>query len=171
MSEARIRCETRADHEAIHALVHAAFEQLDEAQLVDALRAAGRVVLSLVAELEGRVVGHVLLSRCDIVDGDDRHPCLALAPVAVSPDLQRAGIGQALVREAVARASADSGSFVAIIVLGHPEYYPRFGFERADGHGIACPFEAPAEAFMVLPLRPGALAGLCGVVEYAPEFG
>jgi len=166
-----VRPERPADHAAIHRINHDAFGQEDEARLVDALRGSPAFVpeLSLVAFQDGRAVGHILFTRIVVKDGDDRHAALALAPLAVAPELQKRGIGSALVRRGL-RAARDLGHGL-VIVLGHPEYYPRFGFIPAQPLGIAAPFETRVEAFMVLELAPGALAGVRGVVEYAPEFG
>jgi putative acetyltransferase len=156
------------DAAAIFAIHRAAFAGEDEAKLVDALTADGHAVVSLVADDGGEIVGHVLLSGAEIVDGKAATPCLALAPLAVTPSRQRQGIGARLVEASLAQARRSGHGIV--IVLGHPEYYPRFGFAPASTFGIRCPFEAPAEAFMALALRPGALEGVRGVVRYAPPF-
>ena len=165
-----IRPERPEDQAAIHQVNHDAFGQETEARLVDALRRSPAFVpeLSLVAVEEGRVLGHILFTRIVLKDGAQRHQALALAPLAVTPDMQERGVGSALVRRGVGDAR-DLGHRV-VIVLGHPEYYPRFGFIPAQPLGITAPFEVRSEAFMVLGLRTDALDGVRGEVEYAPEF-
>jgi putative acetyltransferase len=103
-----------------------------------------------------------------VKDEGRSHEALALAPMAVTPDLQRRGIGSALVRRGLDEARRLGHGVV--IVLGHPEYYPRFGFTRGSAHGIRPPFEAPDDAFLVLELREGALARVRGEVDYPPEL-
>ncbi len=167
-----VRDERAADVGTIHDVVAAAFEQPDEAVLVDALRAHGGVTCSLVAEAAGRVVGHVLFSPVTIVhdvDGDVLDsPACGLAPLAVLPEMQRRGVGDALARAGLARCR-DAG-FAVVVVLGSPVYYGRFGFVDATRHGLRCEYEAPPGAFQVLELRPGALSGRPALVRYRPEF-
>ncbi|GAA1198668.1 putative N-acetyltransferase YhbS [Kitasatospora gansuensis] len=161
------RPETAADVPAIRAVVLAAFETALEADLVEALRADRSWLpgLSVVAETpDGTVVGHALLTRCHI----DDTPALCLAPVAVRPDHQRTGAGAAAVRAALAAARAQGEHTVT--VLGHPEYYPRFGFRRASLHGIKTTFDVPDEALMALDLDSDSpLPG--GILRYATPFG
>ncbi|MER5494421.1 GNAT family N-acetyltransferase [Streptomyces sp. LE64] len=161
------RVETEADAAAVRGINLAAFETSAEADLVDALRNDPAWIdgLSLVAaEADGPPVGHALLTRCHI----GAAPALCLGPVAVLPDLQRSGAGAAAVRAALAAAARLDERFV--VVLGHPEYYPRFGFERASAHGISVSIDVPDEALMALALTPGdPLPG--GVVRYAEPFG
>jgi putative acetyltransferase len=166
-----IRAEVAADHKAIQAIVTAAFGQPDEARLVEALRLATEYdpELSLVAVEDEEVLGHVLLTAITIDTERGPSPALALAPVAVSPERQRHGVGSALIREALKRAK--NKGHEAVIVLGHPEYYPRFGFVPASQFGIRVSFAVPDEAFMALELKPGALEGRAGAVRYPPAFG
>ncbi len=124
--------------------------------------------LSLVAESDGRVVGHILFSIVHIQSDAVRTPVLALAPMAVRPDCQNQGIGSLLVREGLERCKALGHE--AVILVGHANYYPRFGFTPAGEKGLRLPFDAPDEAFMALELVPGALNGVTGTVEYPPEF-
>lgn len=166
MSLPVIRPEIPADIPQIHAVVAAAFETDAEARLVDALRASGNATISLVAEQEGAIVGHILFSPVT-VDGT-AVPVLGLAPVSVVPAHQRQGIGGALIREGLTRAAARG--YTAAVLLGHPEYYPRFGFVPASRFGLRCEYDCPDEAFMALELSPGALAGLSGLVQYRAEF-
>ncbi len=145
-----IRPETPDDIDEIDAVVEAAFGQPDEAKLVRLLRASDVFVpeLSLVAEEEGAVVGHVMISYAMLVSEEDERRVLSLAPLAVRPDRQRDGIGGALTLAALS--IADERGEPLVIVLGHPAYYPRFGFERASLHGISPPSQALLEeAFMV----------------------
>lgn len=162
-----IRAESPRDRSAIHAVNAAAFPADDEADLVDALRAGGHVVASLVAECEGEVVGHILFSRLQVVGKDAATAAIALAPMAVLPAWQRRGTGSRLVEAGLA-ACRDLGERI-IVVLGHPEFYPRFGFSADLAAPLAGPFSGPA--WMALELQPGALAGVAGRVVYAPPFG
>lgn len=160
-----VRPEIPDDLAAIHAVHAAAFPTEDEASLVDAVRASGRLIVSLVAEEGGAVVGHIAFTPVSI---DGAEAGLGLAPIAVVPEYQRRGIGSQLVREGLARASGLGVGYV--VVLGHPEYYPRFGFQPAAKFGLDNEYGA-GEAFMVLELRPGAVPAAGGLVRYGPEFG
>jgi putative acetyltransferase len=160
-----IRRETSADVPAVRRVEERAFGRAEEAVLVDALRTHDRMLLSLVAEADGRVVGHVAFSLVTV----GSRIGVGLAPLAVLPECQRRGVGAALVRRGLAECRAAGHDFA--VVLGEPAYYARFGFEPAARHGVRCEFDAPEDAFMLLALRPGALAGLAGVARYAPEFG
>lgn len=162
-----IRAETPDDHAAIARVNDAAFGGADESALIARLRDQGLVAHSLVATRDDRVIGHILMSALPtIVDGRDIR-ALALAPVAVTPGDQRRGVGAALIRAAIAAARADN--WQAIIVLGHPAYYPRFGFSAALAAKLQSPFSGPA--FMALELQNGALAGSRGQVKYPAAFG
>ncbi len=170
MSElpAVVRTERVSDVEAIHEVLTSAFEGDDEAQLVDVLRGKGAVLVSMVAELAGVVVGHVAFTRACIEWGGVEQPVAALGPMAVSSRHQRQGIGGQLVIAGLA--ACRSRGETVVVVLGHPAYYPKFGFVPADRHGLRCEFAAPPEAFMVLPLTVGALAGSQGLVKYHAAF-
>lgn len=145
----KIGTETPAMAEAIYRIHFEAFGRPDEGRLVDALRQGDTFVpgLSLVAELDGDLVGHILFTKIQIRDGEMVHPALALAPLAVLPACQRQGIGSRLVSEGLA-ACASRGS-EPVVVLGHPDYYPRFGFQPARRFGIYPPFSVRDEVFMV----------------------
>ncbi len=168
----RIRDEEERDWPAVRRVHTAAFETPEEADLVDALRPVASPLVSLVAELvaelDGAIAGHVLFSPVSL-EGHPSLPMMGLGPMAVAPRLQRRGIGSALVREGLARCRALGAA--AVVVVGHPGYYPRFGFTPASGLGLACEFEFPDEAWMALELEPGALDGLEGTVKYHPAFG
>jgi putative acetyltransferase len=162
----RIRPEEAGDHAGVRAVNVAAFETPAEADLVGALRAQARPLVSLVADEDGAIVGHIMFSPVTLPG----HPfaLMGLAPMAVTPARQRGGIGSALVRaglEACRRLPAG-----AVVVVGHPEYYPRFSFAPGVRSGLACAYDVPAEAFMVLELRPGALQGASGRVQYHAAF-
>jgi len=161
-----VRAEEPADIPAVHAVNRAAFGSLAEATLVDALRGQADV-LSLVAEEDGHVVGHIMSSPVRLSGAEDVR-AMALAPMAVAPARQRAGIGSALVRDGLVRCREQG--VAALFVVGHPEYYPRFGFSRASGFGFTCEFDVPDEVFMALELAPGALRGRTGQVFFNEAF-
>jgi len=161
-----IRDATPKDFPAIRQVARHAFGQDDEANLVEQLRADGDVLVELVEASDIALQGHILYSPLRIERGDASLAAAALAPVAVLPGLQRRGIGGALIRAGNARCAALDLS--AIIVLGHTDYYPQFGFSAAAAESLEAPFSGPH--FMALELRPGALkAG--GRVRYARAFG
>jgi putative acetyltransferase len=164
----QIRPEVEADHAAIREVNERAFGQPDEAALVDALRRAGGVILSLVAERSGAIVGHILFSPVTVETGSGRYHAVGLAPMAVEPSQQRAGIGARLVQEGL-RVLGERGH-QAVVVLGHPTYYPRFGFGPASRFDLRWEHPAPDEAFMALELQPNALARRGGVVRYHAAF-
>lgn len=147
----------------------AAFGQPDEARIVDAVRQADRAAISLVAVERGKIVGHILFTPVVLESPGITPRMLGLGPMAVLPELQRRGIGSRLV-EAGLHECAHAGC-QAVIVIGHPEFYPRFGFRPARGYGLRCEYDVPDEVFMVAELVPGALSGRTGVVRYVPEFG
>lgn len=162
-----IRTERAADHPGIRQVNEAAFGTSEEADLVDALRRDGVVLLSIVAELNASVVGHALFSRMSIDAPDGAVAAVALAPMAVAPPYQRGGIGTSLIRHGIEALRAMGERIV--IVVGHPDYYPRFGFSSALARPLESPF--PPEAFMALELSPGALDGVRGPVRYPRAFG
>jgi putative acetyltransferase len=163
-----IRTEAVSDIGAIREVVEAAFDRPGEAQLVEALRASGSLVLSAVAVLGSRVVGHVGYSPAQVVSAGRVFPVLALAPMAVQPGFQRRGVGISLIHWSLERCRALGHG--AVFVLGDPAYYVRFGFLPALDFGVHCPFPAPPEAFRALELQPGALNGHGGTLKYRPEF-
>lgn len=168
-----IRAETNADQDAVRAITRAAFGREPEARLVDMARAKlGDTAISLVAEQTGNgLTGHILLSPATIVDGQGVVSAegMALGPVSVDPAVQRTGIGSALCRSALSCAQARGVPFV--IVLGHPGYYPRFGFVPAAPLGIACPYEGvPEAAFMIARLDRTVMSGVTGTARFDPLF-
>jgi putative acetyltransferase len=162
-----IRSEIPGDHAAIREINRQAFGQEDEGILIDALRAQGYARLSLVAIDQGLPVGHILFSDLPIVTPDRTVPAISLAPLAVIPSHQRRGIGSALVRRGLETCSQQGHAIV--IVLGHPGFYPRFGFSAALARPLRSPFSG--DAFMALALVPGALDGVVGEVRYPPPLG
>ena len=158
-----IRDEAAADRDAVHSVNVDAFGRPDEAELIENLRAEGAVLCSLVAEEHGRVVGHILFTRMWV----DAIPAVALAPMAVLTQYQRKGVGQLLVHRGL-DFLRERGERI-VIVLGHPRYYPRFGFSVEMARDLESPF--PPEAYMAMELQPGALAGIRGKVRYAAAFG
>jgi putative acetyltransferase len=162
------RKERPGDENGIRRVNEEAFDQTGEADLVDALRRRGACLVSLVADEDGQIIGHILFTPVTI-DGPKPAPeAVGLAPMAVLPSHQRRGIGANLIRIGLEECRK-AGCEIAV-VLGHPTYYPCFGFQPAHLFGISCEFEVPEEVFMVLPLREGALVGCGGVVRYLPEF-
>lgn len=164
----RIRDERNADRAAVRALVEAAFESGVEAELVDMLRTQARPLVSLVAVADdGVVAGHIMFSPVRL-PGQPEVTLMGLGPVAVLPDRQRRGVGTALVRSGLMRCAALGAG--AVVVLGHPEYYARFGFLSASSFGIGCEYDAPEEAFMLVEIEPGYLADKAGTIEYHRAF-
>ena len=163
----QIRLERPVDIAAIRLVNLSAFETSTEADLVDALREQANPIVSLVAEEEDGVVGHILFSPVTLVD----HPelrMMGLAPMAVLPEKQRQGIGAALILAGLEQCRRLG--FKAVIVLGHAEYYPRFGFTPASRFGLSCEYEVPDEVFLALELNRGVLQGKSGVVRYHGAF-
>ena len=161
-----VRAEAPADLPAIREVHTQAFGQADEAQLVERLREDGDFVASLVAERDGGIVGHVLFSQLQIVALDREIAAAALAPVAVRPLFQRQGLGSTLIRAGLKRCR--ELGIEAVVVLGHPSYYPRFGFSAVLAERLTAPYSGPA--FMALELVPDCLAS-GGAVHYPPAFG
>lgn len=162
-----LRDEHPRDHAAVRAVNEAAFDTAAEADLVDTLHGQAHPIVSLVAEVDGEVVGHILFSPVTL-DGHPELRLMGLAPTAVAPAHQRKGIGSALVHAGLERCRQLGVG--AVVVLGHPSYYPRFGFAPSVRFGIRSEFEAPDEAFMLIELQPGYLPGACGVVRYHAAF-
>lgn len=163
-----IREEREDDIASIYHLNELAFGRPAEAALVDQLRDEGLHALSLVAVLDGKVVGYILFSPVEISDEGLVWVSVGLGPVAVLPDHQRKGIGKLLIQKGMKELKKIG--FMSVVVLGHPDYYPKFGFVKASQHSLRCKWEVPDEAWMVCELQPGGLAGVSGLVEYAPSF-
>jgi putative acetyltransferase len=149
---------------AIRDVNRRAFGQDEEGNIVDALRANAAAVLSLVAALDGRVVGHIMYSP--LVVGDVVGA--ALGPMAVLPEHQGQGIGTKLVEAGIGQLARDGCPCIAVV--GHPTFYPRFGFRPASSFGITCEWDVPDEVFMVLVLDSAKISGVSGVARYRTEF-
>jgi len=168
-----IRPETPADLEAVTGLIASAFGKTDadgrndETRLVDGLRDGGHVRVSLVAEEGGGIVGQIMFSEVAIEASSGPVPALTLAPLAVAPGRQGEGIGSDLVRSGIEECRRTGWRIV--LVVGHPGYYPRFGFKRDLARALGDPFKA-GDAFMAMELEPGALEGVTGAVRYPPPF-
>ncbi len=169
MQQIKVRAETEDDFRAIDVVNLSAFQCESEAQLVSELRKSDVFIpdLSLVAELNDRIVGHVMLSRAVLRTDKDAREILVLGPESVVPSQSHRGIGSELIQAAIARARPLC--YKAIVVAGHPDYYMRFGFKAAKEWDVSCNLPIPADALTAMELEEGALAG-GGVVEYPDLF-
>jgi putative acetyltransferase len=163
-----IRAETASDRSGIFQVHRAAFGQELEAVLVDQLRAASALTLSLAAIEDAQVVGHIAFSPVTISENPAGIRALGLGPIGVLPSHQRSGIGARLIDAGLREAAAQGWDLA--FVLGEPAYYVRFGFEPAAKHGLRCKYDAPPEAFMVTALREGVLGTVAGTVRYDAAF-
>ncbi len=168
MKDIDIHEEKPEDYPSVRSVLVSAFESPVEADLVERLREKGAITLSLVALEDGEVVGHILFTPVSIEAEGSSFEAVGLAPMAVLPERQRKGIGVKLVKDGLDLLREKGHE--AVVVLGHPDYYPRFGFLKASTFGLRCEFDAPDEAFMVIELEKGALSGKSGVVRFQPEF-
>ncbi len=173
----KIRKETPEDCDRVFELTQKAFETLEisehnEGQLVEKLRKAPTFIdeLSMVAELDDQVVGHILFTPMMIENDEQKFQTLILAPVSVLPQFQKMGIGGQLIR--AGHQKAKELRFKSAILLGHPEYYPRFGYKPASKWGIKTQIPLPSDdVFMAVELTDGALSNVSGMVIFPPEFG
>lgn len=167
----QIRPETVSDYQKITQVNNLAFGQPNEGKLVENLRKNPNFIpgLSLVAEIDEKIVGYILFFPIKIksISGKQKHTA-SLAPMAVIPEFQRQGIGRQLIKRGL-EACMETG-YDSVVVLGHPEYYPKFGFKQAWTWRIKDPFGAPEEVYMAIELKKGALEGISGIVEYPDEF-
>lgn len=172
-----VRKERPEDYSTTEQVVKSAFANQEfsdqkEHELVSRIRKSDAFIpaLSLVAiqEETQEIVGHILFSKINICNVNQSVASLALAPVSVSPDYQSKGIGKQLILEALQKAK--ELGYQSVVVLGHPQYYPKFGFQKASQWGIKAPFEVPDEVFMAMELQENALAHVSGVVEYSSAF-
>ena len=176
MIDVIIREERQKDFEKINQVVKAAFKNVEQSDhtehlLVERLRKSQAYIpaLSLVAQTpQGEIVGHLLLSKAHIINGSQSFEVLALAPLSVAPAFQRNSIGSKLIE--VAHQRAKKLGYAAIVLLGHKDYYPRFGYKKASLFGVSFPFNAPDDCCMAAELRKNALRGISGVVCYSQAF-
>jgi len=165
-----LRREKASDFHGIYLVHQAAFRQEAEGRLVEKLRKNKAYIpeLSLVAIQDNLVVGHIFFSKIKITGGPKDYESLTLAPLGVLTEFQNKGIGSLLVREGLKKAR--ELGYRSVIVLGHKNFYPRFGFVPASRWGIESPYEVPDEAFMAIELVPGGLDGISGKVKYDEAF-
>jgi len=165
-----IRNERKNDYNQIKKINDLAFGQKNEGKMIEALRKTSdyNYLLSLVAEIKDKIVGHVLFYPIKIRNKADKCTLLSLAPMAVHPEYQNKGIGVKLVKRGLE--IAKELSFSAVIVVGHPKYYPRFGFIPAKNWEIKLPFDVPDDVFLALELEENALKNCSGTVEYPKEY-
>ena len=159
-----IREEHPGDVTAIRDVNTRAFRQEQEGNIVEALRSNGAALLSLVATLDGRVVGHIMYSPLSVGEVTGA----GLGPMAVLPEHQRQGIGSKLVT--VGNRKLKDAGYAFIVVVGHPAFYPRFGFRPASLYGVSCEWEVPDDVFMLLVLDQTKMQGASGLARYRPEF-
>jgi putative acetyltransferase len=162
-----IRPEEPKDYSAIHAVNESAFETSAESNLVEVLRREVHPIISLVAEDGEAIVGHAMFSPVSLTGHPDLK-IMGLGPVAVIPTYQRKGFGSALVNAGLEKCKALG--YGAAIVLGHADYYPRFGFIPSVRYGIRSEYDVPEDAFLVIELQPGYLQGAIGIIKYHPAF-
>jgi len=163
-----IREEVSSDIEKIWEVNSEAFETEAEANLVTALRNSGCTYFSLVAESGAKVVGHILFTPVELSGNENKLKILGLAPMAVLSQYQNKGIGSKLVKAGLEH--CQSLGYDAVVVLGHPNYYPKFGFVPSVKYGIKSECEVPDEVFMILELTPGSLKNYEGVIKYHDAF-
>ncbi|MFV0506976.1 MAG: GNAT family N-acetyltransferase [Bacteroidales bacterium] len=171
-----IRQEKEMDHKSVFELIRRAFESEKmsdhkEQLLVERLRNSETFIpqLSIVAEIDDKIVGHILLSKIKIINERDDFDSLALAPLSVLPEYQRRGIGGMLIEHA--HKTALALRYKSVILVGHEDYYPRFGYQQTDKYDISLPFDAPKENCMAIELVKNGLSGVSGIVGYPIEFG
>lgn len=171
----QIRQEEPADYPAVFEIIEEAFRKLEisnhqEQFFVERLRKSDAFIpeLSLVALIENKIVGHIVLSKINIRNNEKEFQTLILAPVSVLPDYQNQGIGSQLIVEAHKKAT--ELGFKSVILVGHEEYYPRFGYKKATGFGIKQPFDVPEENNLVVELVENGLNNVSGIVEYPKYF-
>jgi putative acetyltransferase len=170
MTDIFIRKETSDDFETIKKVNNLAFNQKQEGILIENLRKKTEFVpeLSLVAILKNKIIGHILYFPITIVTGKNFTTTLCLAPMAVLPGYQKKGVGGALIKEGLL--IAKELGFNSVIVLGHPEYYPRFGFRKASEWKLKEPFGVPEEVIMAIELKEGGLGFGGGMIDFPEEY-
>lgn len=168
----KIRTETVSDHSSVFKLNYEAFgNREDESKLIERIRLSTQFIpeLSIVAEEDNEIVGHLLLSKAEVINGDNSHEVIVLAPIAVKPSLQKTGIGDQLIQEGLKRCK-DLG-YGIVLLIGHPTYYPKFGFKPARNFGLELKqFKVSDEVFMVCELIAGELDRIKGELIYPKSF-
>jgi len=164
-----IRRERDSDIEDIYEINIKAFETQAEADLVNILRNSGVYHISLVAERNKRVLGHIFFTPVELAGGDSELKLMGLAPMAVLPEFQNQGIGSKLVKEGLRHCSGENND--AVFVLGHPDFYTKFGFLPSVKYGIKSDYDVPDETFMAIELKSGILDGKQGTIKYNKAFG
>jgi putative acetyltransferase len=170
MTDITFRKEAANDCKEIREVNDIAFGQNQEGKLIDKLRIKAEYIneLSIIALFGNKIVGHILFFPVSVVFNEKRHQTLSLGPMAVLPEYQKQGIGGELIRRGLKK--AEELGFKSVVVLGHPEYYPRFGFRKSARWNIRDPFGAPEEAMMAIELEKGSLEFGGGIIEYPEEF-
>lgn len=168
MENLRVRAELATDKDDVFNINTRAFEQPNEAHLVDAIRRSGQAALSLVALLDEKLVAHIMYSPVRVENNPKNYTVWGLGPIAVLPENQRQGIGKALLKTSLEQCRARG--VAAVVLLGHSSYYPKFGFEPAAAYGLSFKGEFSGDAFMVLELIEGVRFSLSGAVYYVPAF-
>lgn len=171
----KIRQENPNDYPKVFKLIEEAFRTMEHSDhkehfLVERLRKSDAFIpeLSLVAEIDNEIVGHILLTKLRIENEFESFESLALAPVSVKPEFQGKGIGSRLITES--HTIAKRLGYTSIILLGHESYYPRFGYDSTSKYGITMPFDVPEENCMIVSLSENGLLGVSGEVKYPKEF-
>ena len=170
LNKITIRSETPEDYDQITRVNDLAFNGKQEGELIKNLRKREQFIpeLSLICESNGVIAGHILLFPIHIVSGNEKYPIIALGPMSVRPGFQNKGIGSELIKEGLKRAG--ELGFESVLVLGHPKYYPKFGFKKASWWKIKADFDVPDEALMAIELKKGSLAFGGGVIDYPSEY-
>jgi len=164
-----IRAEKKTDINHIWQINAEAFETKEEADLVNTLRDSGVPSISLVYEQNNELLGHILFTKVELVGDTSGLKLAGLAPMAVSPKFQNSGIGSSLIKAGIQQCINDG--YDAIIVLGHPDYYPKFGFVPSVKYGIKTEYDVPENVFMVLEIKENVLKGKQGTIKYHEAFG
>lgn len=164
----QIRPEKSSDIDKVWEINVAAFETDTEAKIVNALRETCKSYISLVAEVDGEIAGHILFTPVELVDDRSGLKLMGLGPMAIMPKYQNKGIGSQLVKEGLEQCLRQG--YDAVVVLGHPNYYPRFGFVPSIKYGIRSEYEVPDEVFMILELKKNSLKGKSGIIKYNSAF-